>query len=95
MLFGAIGGALHALATVVFGVDHIVSGVAINIIAVGVAAFLAEPVVHRPPGRRPDPVATGRRSRAVNLPVVADWAKQPRGQALVPGLRPGLAWSAR
>ena len=28
-------GSLHALATVWFGVDHIVSGVAINIIAVG------------------------------------------------------------
>ncbi|MBA2738751.1 MAG: ABC transporter permease [Actinomycetota bacterium] len=42
IMFGAIGGALHALATVVFAVDHIVSGVAINIIAAGVAAFLAE-----------------------------------------------------
>ena len=42
MIFGAIGGALHALATVMFGVDHIVSGVAINIIAIGVAAFLAD-----------------------------------------------------
>ena len=42
MLFGAIGGVLHAVATVVFAVDHIVSGVAINIIAAGVAAFLAE-----------------------------------------------------
>lgn len=41
-ILGAMGGALHALATVVFGVDHIVSGVAINIIAVGVAGFLAE-----------------------------------------------------
>lgn len=39
---GAVGGALHALATVVFGVDHIVSGVAINIIAAGVSGFLAE-----------------------------------------------------
>ena len=42
MAFGAIGGILHAVATVVFGVDHIVSGVAINLIAAGVAAFLAE-----------------------------------------------------
>jgi general nucleoside transport system permease protein len=42
VMFGAIGGVLHALATVIFGVDHIVSGVAINIIAAGVAAFLAE-----------------------------------------------------
>ncbi len=40
--FGAVGGMLHAVATVVFGVDHIVSGVAINIIAAGVASFLAE-----------------------------------------------------
>ena len=37
-----IGAALHALATVTFGVDHIVSGVAINIIAIGAAAFLAD-----------------------------------------------------
>ena len=41
-LFGAIGGLLHALATVTFGVDHIVSGVAINIIGAGAAKFLAE-----------------------------------------------------
>ena len=41
-LLGAIGGALHALATVTFGVDHIVSGVAINIIGLGAAKFLAE-----------------------------------------------------
>ena len=39
---GMLGGALHALATVIFGVDHIVSGVAINIIALGVSGFLAE-----------------------------------------------------
>ena len=37
-----VGGALHGLATVVFGVDHIVSGVAINIIAAGITGFLAE-----------------------------------------------------
>jgi ABC-type uncharacterized transport system permease subunit len=41
-LLGAVGGLLHALATVTFGVDHIVSGVAINIIAAGAAQFLAE-----------------------------------------------------
>jgi simple sugar transport system permease protein len=40
-LMGAVGGLLHAIATVTFGVDHIVSGVAINIIGAGVAEFLA------------------------------------------------------
>ena len=33
---------LHALATVTFGVDHIVSGVAINIIGLGASRFFAE-----------------------------------------------------
>lgn len=39
--FGAIGGLLHAVATVLFNVDHIVSGVAINILALGATQFLA------------------------------------------------------
>nr|WP_230424071.1 ABC transporter permease [Streptomyces radicis] len=39
---GALGGLLHALATVTFGVDHIVSGVAINILALGVVQYLAK-----------------------------------------------------
>ena len=40
LVFGALGGAtgglLHALATVQFGVDHVISGVAINILGPGV-----------------------------------------------------------
>ncbi|WP_052848754.1 ABC transporter permease [Streptomyces avicenniae] len=39
---GALGGLLHAIATVTFGVDHIVSGVAMNILALGVVQFLAK-----------------------------------------------------
>jgi simple sugar transport system permease protein len=42
IVFGALGGLLHALATVTFGVDHVVSGVAINILAAGVVRFLSE-----------------------------------------------------
>jgi simple sugar transport system permease protein len=38
---GAAGGLLHAIATVTFGVDHIVSGVAINILGLGVTQFLS------------------------------------------------------
>ena len=41
-VFGAAGGLLHAIATVTFGVDHVVSGVAINILAEGVVRFLSE-----------------------------------------------------
>jgi simple sugar transport system permease protein len=42
LLFGALGGLLHAVVTVTFGVDHVVSGVAINILAAGLARFLSE-----------------------------------------------------
>jgi general nucleoside transport system permease protein len=38
---GMLGGLLHAVATVIFGVDHIISGVAINIIALGAVQYLA------------------------------------------------------
>ena len=41
-LMGALGGLIHAVATVTFGVDHIVSGVAVNIIGLGASKFLAE-----------------------------------------------------
>ena len=41
ILLGVVGGAIHALATVIFGVDHIVSGVAINLLGAGAGAYLA------------------------------------------------------
>ncbi|MFE7131623.1 ABC transporter permease [Streptomyces sp. NPDC057638] len=42
VLGGMFGGLLHALATVTFGVDHIISGIAINILALGVTTYLAK-----------------------------------------------------
>ncbi|HEX3004969.1 MAG TPA: ABC transporter permease [Angustibacter sp.] len=41
VLFGALGGLLHAVATVTFNVDHIVSGVAINLLAAGAVKYLS------------------------------------------------------
>ncbi|GAB3708626.1 ABC transporter permease [Amycolatopsis oliviviridis] len=41
VVFGALGGLLHAVATVTFNVNHIVSGVAINLLGLGVAKYLA------------------------------------------------------
>ncbi len=43
-------GCVHAIATVTFGVDHIVSGVAINILAAGVTRYLATAVFTGQPG---------------------------------------------
>lgn len=42
--FGAIGGLIHAVATITFGVDHIISGVAINILGLGATQYLADRV---------------------------------------------------
>jgi general nucleoside transport system permease protein len=40
-VFGALGGLLHAVATVSFGVNHIVSGVAITLLGAGVTKYLS------------------------------------------------------
>ena len=53
VVLGALGGLLHAVATVTFGVDHIVSGVAINILAPGVAKYLSKVAFEGVPGGGP------------------------------------------
>jgi simple sugar transport system permease protein len=73
--FGAIGGLLHGLATITFGVDHIVSGVAINIMAVGVAAFLADLWFSGLQGGGPTQSPPVDGPGSLDLPGVADWAK--------------------
>ena len=64
---GMLGGLVHAIATVTFGVDHIISGVAINIIALGAVQYLASPDFVRPAGRRPDAVAEDPRRPALTI----------------------------
>ncbi|QUH04961.1 ABC transporter permease [Saccharopolyspora erythraea] len=58
-VFGAVGGLLHAVATVTFGVNHIVSGVAINLLGAGTAKYLStlvfEPISHNPRESPPVP----------------------------------------
>ncbi|MFJ3087610.1 ABC transporter permease [Streptomyces sp. NPDC086838] len=39
---GMLGGLLHAVATITFGVDHIISGIAINILALGFTTYFAK-----------------------------------------------------
>ena len=53
IVMGMLGGLIHAVATVTFGVDHIVSGVAINIIGLGVAKYLAARFFNGLPGGGP------------------------------------------
>ena len=59
---GLIGGLVHAVATVTFGVDQIVSGVAITILATGLARYLAGVFFTGQRGGGPDAVARAFRS---------------------------------
>ena len=74
MMFGAIGGVLHAVATVVFAVDHIVSGVAVNIIAAGVAGFLAEVFFADLEGGGPTQSPSLDRPPTVTVPGISEWS---------------------
>ena len=72
---GAIGGLVHALATVTFGVDHIVSGVAINILALGATQYLAAIAFTGVPGggESQSPRVDGS-AGSVTVPVISDAA---------------------
>ncbi|MFD8495197.1 ABC transporter permease [Amycolatopsis sp. NPDC059657] len=50
IVLGAFGGLIHAVATVTFGVDHIISGVAITLVAPGLTLFLAKLYFAKAPG---------------------------------------------
>jgi general nucleoside transport system permease protein len=79
---GLLGGLLHALATVTFGVDQIVSGVAINLIAPGVTRFLSSEVFagHDNGTITNSPAISGRIGR-VSIPGISDlfeWIDEKR-----------------
>ena len=70
---GLLGGLLHALVTVTVGVDHIISGVAINILAPGLTLYLSRLVFTDAPGggqRQSPPVPDVGR---ITLPFLSDW----------------------
>lgn len=64
---GMIGGLLHAVATVTFGVDHIISGIAINILAVGFTTYFAK-LWFNTARRRPRAAAPSSRHRPTRSP---------------------------
>lgn len=83
MLFGALGGLLHAMATVTFGVNHIVSGVAINLLGLGVTKYLSTliffPLSENPRESPPIP-----RFDTFSAQPLSDWLGElERGQRVV------------
>ena len=71
-LFGVIGGLLHAVATVTFNVDHIVSGVAINLIGAGAATFLAEAIFPDLEGGGPNQLIGLATPTKITVPGISD-----------------------
>jgi ABC-type uncharacterized transport system permease subunit len=71
---GALGGLLHALATVTFGVDHVVSGVAINLLGAGIARYMSSIAYgnNQVPGAGQTQSPTTEGLPRVSLPVLSD-----------------------
>lgn len=75
IFMGMIGGLIHAVATVIFGVDHIISGVAINIISVGAVQYLASLTFVGLPG--------GGQTQSPKIPDVPTLTIGPMGDSLL------------
>lgn len=73
-LLGMIGGLLHAVATVTFGVDHIVSGVAINLIGLGATTYLAEATFSDLEGGGPRQLIGLATPTTITVPGISDGA---------------------
>ena len=74
-LMGLLGGLLHAIATVSFGVDHIISGVAINIVGLGAIGFLAKTTFDDLEGGGPRNLSGYSTPPEFTVPLVADGAR--------------------
>ncbi|MFF0741174.1 ABC transporter permease [Streptomyces sp. NPDC004111] len=77
VLGGMFGGLLHAVATVTFGVDHIISGIAINILALGITTYFAKLWFNSgeaaAKGGSPKQSPPAEDIGTVTLPGVSDW----------------------
>ncbi|WP_419997374.1 ABC transporter permease [Streptomyces boninensis] len=79
LIGGALGGLLHAIVTVTFGVNHIVSGVAINILALGATKYLSKFTFAEAGGSAKqsptiDPI------KSITVPGLSDWLKDLNGK---------------
>ena len=71
-LGGLVGGLIHAIATVYFGVDHIVSGVALNVMGVGAAKYLASRFFSNLPGGGPTQSPPLEQPPSLSVPFIGD-----------------------
>ncbi|MFK0254289.1 ABC transporter permease [Streptomyces sp. NPDC090445] len=70
---GALGGLLHAIITVTFNVNHIVSGVAVNILAIGFTQYLSNFTFDKVPGGSSKQSPRIEPITEITVPGLADW----------------------
>lgn len=70
---GAVGGLLHAIMTVTFNVNHIVSGVAINILALGFTQYLSNFTFADAPGGSSKQSPQVEPIYKITVPGLSDW----------------------
>ncbi|WP_411077079.1 ABC transporter permease [Streptomyces sp. cmx-10-25] len=73
LIGGAIGGLLHAVITVTFNVNHIVSGVAINILAVGFTQYLSNFTFAEAEGGSSKQSPRIEQITKITIPGLSDW----------------------
>jgi simple sugar transport system permease protein len=101
IIFGAVGGLLHAIATVIFTVDQIVSGVAINILALGATQYLSKALFEGKPGGSTKQSPTVESIGGFSVPGIRDplaslerhhWFVVSDVAGIVRGLLTNLSW---
>jgi simple sugar transport system permease protein len=81
-ILGAVGGLIHAIATVSFGVNHIVSGVAINLLGAGVTKYLST-LIFQPLSDNPRDSPPIQRFDTFSAPGLSDWLGELEDQQRV------------
>jgi general nucleoside transport system permease protein len=82
VVMGTVGGLIHAIATVTFGVDHIVSGVAINVMALGAAPYLADLAFTGVAGGGPTQSPPVQRMPTFDVPVLGPAVREVERQGI-------------
>ncbi|MFE2561991.1 ABC transporter permease [Streptomyces sp. NPDC059352] len=80
LLGGALGGLLHAIITVTFNVNHIVSGVAINILAVGFTQYLSNFTFAEAEGGSSKQSPRIDQITKITIPGLSDWLADLQGK---------------
>ncbi|MET3804900.1 simple sugar transport system permease protein [Nakamurella sp. UYEF19] len=82
MICGVLGGLLLGLAAITFGVDHIIAGVAISIVAPGLTLFLSQLLFANAPGGGDQQSPPVKGVYQITIPGLSDWLTTLQGRGI-------------